>query len=41
MELKYIVLKLSICDIIVGQKSSNGDEKKHFFGQEYDNLLNI
>ena len=28
-------VKLSICDVIVSQKGSNGDGKLHFFGRDY------
>ena len=31
-----LVLNLSICDVIVSQKGSNGDEKLHFFGLDYN-----
>ena len=30
-----VVLKLSITDVIVSQKGSNGDGKLHFFGRDY------
>ena len=29
------MLKLSICDVIVSLKSSNGDGKQHFLGRDY------
>ena len=29
------MLKLSICDVILSQKSSNGDGKQRFFGRDY------
>ena len=32
-------LKLSVYDVIVNQKGSNGDGKLQFFGQEYKNEL--
>ena len=33
-----VVLKLSISDVIVSQKGSNGDGKLHFFGRDYKGL---
>ena len=30
-----VVLKLSICPVIISQKGSNGDGKLHFFGWDY------
>ena len=35
----YKILKLSVYDIIVSQKGSNGEEKLHFFGRD-DNFTN-
>ena len=29
------ILKLSVSDVIVSQKGSNGDKKLHFFGRDY------
>ena len=31
----YNILKLSIIDVIVSQKGSNGNGKLHFFGRDY------
>ena len=35
MEYIRFVLKLSMCDVIVSQKGSNGDGKLYFFGRDY------
>ena len=32
----FVKLKLSVSDVIVSQKGSNGDRKLHFFGRDYD-----
>ena len=33
-EVCFIWLKLSVSDVIVGQKGSNGEGKEHFFGRD-------
>ena len=37
----YDALKLSVGDIILSQKGSNGDGKLHFFGRDYDFTLSL
>ena len=32
----YDILKLSVSDVVVSQKSSNGEGKEHFFWREYN-----
>ena len=34
----YNVLKLSVSDVIVNQKESNGEGKGHFFGRDINDI---